>query len=94
MEKTPLQLWDDCLRIIADNIPSEQFDAWFRPVTLKSYVDGKVTLTVPTSFFVEYIEERFSKLLGAAIKRVFGAETKLFYHYNQVQNEQIGRAHV
>ena len=87
MEKTPLQQWDACLKIISDNIPSEQFDAWFRPVTLKSYVDGKVTLTVPTSFFVEYIEERFSKLLGAAIKRVFGADTKLFYHYNQVQNE-------
>lgn len=80
-------MWEECQKIIADNIPAEQFDAWFKPVTLKNYVDGRLTLTVPTSFFVEYIEERFSNLLGAVIKRVFGTGTQLFYHYNQVQNQ-------
>ena len=87
MEKTSTQLWGDCLKIISDNIPPQQFDAWFRPITLKNFEDGKVTLTVPTSFYVEYIEEKYSLLLGSAIKRVFGSNTKLFYHYNQVQND-------
>ena len=33
MSKTHQQLWEDCLRIIADNIRPEQYDAWFKPVT-------------------------------------------------------------
>lgn len=94
MEKSHQQKWEECLRIIRDNIPSEQFDAWFQPITLKEYADGKLTLTVPTSFYVEYLEERFSRLLGAAIKRVFGADTMLFYHYNQVQNEPTSQVNI
>ena len=94
MEKSHQKKWEECLQIIRDNIPSEQFDAWFQPITLKEYADSKLTLTVPTSFYVEYLEERFSRLLGAAIKRVFGADTMLFYHYNQVQNEPTSQVNI
>lgn len=86
MEKTHQQQWDDCLKIIKDNVTPETYDAWFKPITFKSFVDNKITITVPTSFFVEFIDENYAPLLRSTLRRVYGPTAQLFYHYNQVQN--------
>lgn len=87
MEKSYQQMWDDCLKIIRDNVTPEKFDAWFKPIAFKSFIDNKITITVPTSFFVEFLDENYAPLLRATIKRVYGPAAQLFYHYNQLQNE-------
>lgn len=79
--------WDQCLAIIRDNITAEQYDAWFSPITVKSFENGRLTLTVPSPYFVEHIETHFMNLIGAAIKRVYGPQIQLFYNYNQIKNE-------
>lgn len=84
---SPETLWAKCLEVIKDNISAEQFDAWFAPIVVKSYEDDNLTLTVPSSYFVEHLEAHYMQLLGAAIKRFFGVKTRLFYKYNQIQNE-------
>lgn len=87
MDQFLIDKWNACLKIIQDNIAAEQFEAWFRPVTPKSYENERLTLTVPSPYFVEHLEEHFMALIGATIKRVFGPAVQLFYHYNQVKNE-------
>lgn len=87
MEKSYKQMWNDCLKIIQDNVTPEKYDAWFKPIAFKSFVDNKITITVPTSFFVEFLDENYAPLLRATIKRVYGPAAQLFYHYNQLQNE-------
>lgn len=87
MQPSPTHKWDECLGIIRDNISPEQYDSWFAPVTVKSYVDNRLTLSVPSPFFVEYIEAKYMNLLGAALIKVYGASVKLFYNYNQINNE-------
>ena len=87
MEKNHTQLWNECLKVFRDNIPSEQYDAWFKDITSLSYENGSLTINVPSPFFVEQLEERYIKILGKALHRVYGANVKLYYHYNQVGNE-------
>jgi chromosomal replication initiator protein len=87
MEKNHTQLWDECRAIIRDNIPPEQYDAWFKDVTSLSYTENSLTLNVPSAFFVEQLEERYIKLIAAVIRRVYGGNVKLFYNYNQVSND-------
>ena len=81
------QMWEKCLLIIKDNVSPEQFDAWFRPLSLMSYEEERLTLLVPSPYFVEHIEEHFASLIGLTIRRVFGKNIKLFYHYNQINNQ-------
>ena len=71
MEKTHLQLWEECRQFIKDNIPSAQYDAWFRDVASLSFDNMSLTLVVPSAFFVEQLEERYLGLLGAAIRQVY-----------------------
>lgn len=86
-DKTHQQLWDECLRIIADNISPEQFDAWFKPIVSVGFENGRLSLAVPSPYFKELIEDRYLNILGATIRRVYGAGVKLFYHYNQISGD-------
>ena len=94
MEKTHQQLWNDCLEFFKDNVSTEQFDAWFKDVSSLNYENGTLTLSVPSSFFVEQFEERYVKLIGLAIRKVYGEGVKLFYTYNQVQEDPSSRVKV
>ena len=87
MELSHMKLWENCLKIFQDNLPTEQYDSWFKPVTSISFTDNKLTLRVPSPFFVEQLEERYIKLMGRVLHKVYGPQIKLYYNYNQVSNE-------
>lgn len=87
MEKTHIQLWGKCLEFFKDNIPSDQYDAWFKDVTPLSFENNALTLLAPSSFFVEQFENRYYKLIASAIRKFFGNDVQLYYGYNQVGNE-------
>ncbi|WP_185152968.1 chromosomal replication initiator protein DnaA [Dysgonomonas sp. 216] len=73
------KLWEDCLKVIQDNVPDATFKTWFLPIVPLSY-DGKVfTIQVPSQFFYEYLEEKFVDLLRITLYRVVGADTELNY---------------
>lgn len=82
-----IQLWESCLEIFRDNLPSEQYEAWFKPITSVSYSDGKLVLMVPSQFSVEILEERYKNLLGHTLAKVYGPSFKLYYCFNQVSDE-------
>jgi chromosomal replication initiator protein len=86
-EKQHISQWNKCLEIFKDNLSAEQYNAWFAPIVAVDFVDDKLTLNVPSEFFVEQIEERFYNLLKATLKRVFGMNVKLFYNYNVVKDD-------
>lgn len=87
MEQNHNQLWEKCLAIFRDNLPKEQFDAWFKPITSIGFTDNSLNLSVPSQFFVEQFEERYIRLIGKTIFKVYGPNVKLFYHFNVVDNE-------
>lgn len=91
---THIQMWESCLEIFRDNLPSEQYDAWFKPVTSLSFENDALYLAVPSPFFVEQFEEKFFKLLGLTLRKVYGENVKLFYRYNQVGNDPTSRVTV
>ena len=80
MTETQLvELWGKCLDIVRDNVSDTAFKTWFSNTKPASYADNVLTIFVPSQFVYEYIEEHYVDLLGAAIYRVFGADTQLNY---------------
>ena len=74
------RVWNNCLSIIKDNVPSISFRTWFEPIVpLK--LDGDVlTIQVPSPFFYEYLEEQYIDILRKVIKKELGSEAKLEYN--------------
>ncbi len=81
------QLWGKCLDLIRDNIPAEQFNAWFKDITSLKYENDTLVLLVPSAFFAEQLEQRFISILAAVLRRVYGPKVELFYQYLQVLNQ-------
>jgi len=51
-------LWDSCLDYFKDNLPSQQFNAWIKPLSFE--INGnQIILTAPNSFTLKLVQERF-----------------------------------
>ena len=87
-ESQLVKLWNKCLAIIRDNVQEPAFSTWFSSTKPASYVGNVLTIFVPSQFVYEHIEEHYVDLLGAAIYRVFGADTQLNYRVLVVADEK------
>jgi len=73
------QIWNNCLRVIKDNLKLETYKAFFEPIKPISVKQNVLTLEVPTLFFYEYIEEHYVDLLKKIIRKELGPDAKLEY---------------
>lgn len=87
MVNNHIEQWANCGRFIEDNIGSELYNVWFRDVTCYSYVDGSLTLTVPSSFFASQLDTRYSSLIRSAVKKFFGENTCIVYRFPIVNGD-------
>lgn len=71
--------WNDCLRILRDNLTESAYKAWFAGIVPQSYENGNLILQVSSQFCVEYIEENYIDLLSKTLMRVFGRGINLEY---------------
>lgn len=81
-----ITVWNDCLRIIEQIIEPQKFDMWFKPLQAVSFKDNALTLEVPTNFFREYLEDIYLDLIKKTMRRVIGADAKLFYQVRPVSS--------
>ncbi|MDX2429951.1 MAG: DnaA N-terminal domain-containing protein, partial [Bacteroides sp.] len=74
------RIWNNCLSVIKDNVPSISFRTWFEPI-VPMKLDGDIlTIQVPSPFFYEYLEEQYIDILRKVIKKELGPEAKLEYN--------------
>ncbi len=72
--------WQNCLQQIRTEVTPGNY-AWFDGIYFDSFTNGTLTLGVPSEWYVNVLEEKFINVLGAAIRRHFGPETKLIYKF-------------
>ncbi len=83
--------WENCLSIIKNNITSQSFITWFKPIIPKSYKDKTLTLIVPNKFFYEWIENHYLELLNKIIIKVLGKDGKIEYLISDKKNNSKNR---
>lgn len=81
------EVWNDCLKIIANNVDPQQYDTWFAPIKPISLVDMTLTLEAPSQFFCEYIEANYLNLLYKTIVRVLGPNAHIYYQFPVVKSQ-------
>ncbi len=81
--------WNNCLKIIKDNVPLISYKTWFEPIVPLKLENNVLTIQVPSPFFYEYIEEKYIELLGKTLRKEIGAEAKLEYNI-VMENNNFG----
>ncbi|MEI6347951.1 MAG: chromosomal replication initiator protein DnaA [Bacteroidota bacterium] len=73
------EIWENCLKIIKDNINYRSFQTWFEPIIPIKLENNILTIQVPSQFFYEYIEEHYISLLKKTIRKELGSVGRLEY---------------
>lgn len=79
MKKELNEMWDECVKIIRENISQEQFNTIFASIKPKSFIENKLILTVPDRSVYESIEEHYLDLMTKVILSVFNKNVKWGY---------------
>lgn len=80
MIETSTAVWENCLKIIKDNVPTQSFKTWFEPIKALKLDGAVLTIQVPSLFFYEWLEEHYVNLLRKTIKHELGADARLEYN--------------
>ena len=75
-----VELWEDCLKIIKDNVAESTYSTWFAPIIPLKFEDKTLVIQVPSQFFYEFLEEKFVDLLRHTLYQVVGDGAKLMYN--------------
>ena len=100
MVSNPKALWDNCLKLIKENVTEQQYTAWFAPIVFERFDEDTRTLLVqvPSMYVYEYLEQYYVGLLGKALTRCFGQTIQITYRIvtdntnNLTQDLQGGNA--
>ncbi|AFD05171.1 chromosomal replication initiator protein DnaA [Solitalea canadensis] len=88
MDRTCHSVWENCLKIIKDNVPAQSFKTWFEPIKALKLDTNVLTIQVPSVFFYEWLEEHYVSLLRKTIKHQLGSDGRL--EYNIVMDKSSG----
>lgn len=88
MSVTFQRVWDNCLRIIKDNVPAASFKTWFEPIVPVKLQEDILTIQVPSPFFYEYLEEQYIDILRKTLRKELGPGAKLEYNV-VVENHSV-----
>ncbi len=80
MEKTFSSIWNNCLKIIKDNVSPQSYKTWFEPIKAIKLEENILTIEVPSQFFYEWLEEHYINLLRKIVKHELGSSGKLEYN--------------
>jgi chromosomal replication initiator protein len=71
--------WNDCLKIIKQEVDDQNFNTWFKPIIPLRSEGAVLTIQVPSQFFFEWLEEHYVPVLRKAILAVLGENGRLEY---------------
>ena len=90
MKQTCESVWNNCLKIIKDNVSLQSYKTWFEPIKPVDLAEAVLTIQVPSQFFYEWLEEHYVSLLRKIIKRELGNDARLEYRI-VVENSSGGK---
>lgn len=79
MNRDHNKIWENCLKIIKDNVPFISYRTWFEPIVPVKLESNILTIQVPSPFFYEYLEEQYIDILRKTLRKEIGAGAKLEY---------------
>ncbi len=65
-------IWSHCLENLRDELPSQQFHMWIRPLRLESESEAQIHLIAPNRFVKDWVNDKFLKQINNALETLTG----------------------
>ncbi|GAA0398702.1 chromosomal replication initiator protein DnaA [Paenibacillus motobuensis] len=67
MDSHTSEIWQNILSIINTKLSKPSFDTWFKATKVVSIDDHSIVISAPTTFAVEWLESRYTKLVATTV---------------------------
>ena len=74
-----IELWNKCLKMFKDIVTESHYKTWFEPLVPLKYEKDEFILQIPSEYYYEMLEEKFSDLIHLVLGKVSGKELRLIY---------------
>ncbi|WP_404341635.1 chromosomal replication initiator protein DnaA [Pseudoalteromonas mariniglutinosa] len=68
-----LSVWQSCLYVLQDELPSQQFSMWVRPLQAESTEDS-LTIYAPNRFVLDWVREKYLNRINELLVEICGDE--------------------
>lgn len=69
----PNQLWHQCLEVLRDEFPAQQFNTWLRPLQ-SDQREGQLMLFAPNRFVMDWVNEKYLRRIEEVLKDLEGGQ--------------------
>lgn len=77
MDRQLQERWQEVLTVIQTKLSKPSFDTWFKATKAVKYTDTQILITAPTTFAVEWLESRYTKLVSSVILEMTGKQVEV-----------------
>ncbi|WP_172254831.1 chromosomal replication initiator protein DnaA [Saccharibacillus deserti] len=88
MDSHTAQLWQQILSIIQTKLSKPSFDTWFKATEVIQLTQGALTVSAPTTFAVEWLESRYTKLVAQVAFDVLGRNVTVKFVIEEPGHEE------
>jgi len=84
--------WERVATILRRSVPRQQFETWFRGMSLVSLTADRAELTVPNNFLREWILRKYFGVLRRALREVSGGDPEVEIRIGEEDGAPVERA--
>lgn len=88
LESHTSELWQEILSIIQTKLSKPSFDTWFKATKALTINDHSVVISAPTTFAVEWLESRYTKLVSATVLEVVGKQVDVRFVIEEAKGHE------
>nr|WP_216667615.1 chromosomal replication initiator protein DnaA [Saccharibacillus deserti] len=81
-------MWQQILSIIQTKLSKPSFDTWFKATEVIQLTQGALTVSAPTTFAVEWLESRYTKLVAQVAFDVLGRNVTVKFVIEEPGHEE------
>ena len=79
MDSHTSEIWQHILAIINTKLSKPSFDTWFKATKIVSLTDQSIIVSAPTTFAVEWLESRYTKLVATTVLEYLGKQVDVSF---------------
>lgn len=79
MDSHTSDIWQHILSIINTKLSKPSFDTWFKATKIVSLNDRQIVISAPTTFAVEWLESRYTKLVATTVYEYLGKQVDVSF---------------
>ncbi|MBN2981186.1 MULTISPECIES: chromosomal replication initiator protein DnaA [Cohnella] len=77
MDNRSSEIWQQVLSVIQTKLSKPSYDTWFKATKATFLDEGTVIVTAPTTFAVEWLETRYTKLVVSTLSEYLGTPVEV-----------------